>query len=1013
MARPHDSPILDQLRTARTTTEQAAALRALKNDAVGHVQKKEQWIGLGVLEPIVRTIEADKASSKLNGKSKHRRFTSRPLTGEDDAQLQALQCLASFANGGPAFLAPVLASDALPEVLAKICPYANPGRIVLAALRVLEGVVESSLLATPSSPHNTQSLAEEILVAPYIESFNAMLTGSTDNHIIQAQIEAVCNLISKLCKEEKQQQALTMSGTLDVLALRLASFAVADGSAVPGAVEAAKRDGLFEAFPAAAPLSAKLDPVLQAISAILGESKYRAVRLTLTPAILAVFPVLPFPAPKWLNTSRALLGYPVEDDGENMDLSPLEYALPAVPLASFSGGITARNGLGRGAVDMAIGTHTSQDQPESPLLPWLVHLVRSRQNEERLVAASLLALLYRAGLGNSTIREASIGLLVVPLVVSMIANAMEKPAAAGVAAQAKQRQILEQGPVVLARLILDSEHLQRVASKCKAVSVLTRLLKLSYTPPDVLQEPGLWTPYPEGDMEVETDSPKTQLGDQGQDPRIAHLIRVREGALKAVAALASGKEEYRKAFIAEGFLPYVTESLTEYPRKPQPPPSAAKDQAKNSNSQGTRRASTVTPGYGRNSLGVLIGACHVIRTISRSLSSLRTALVDHGVGFRILELVKHPQLCVAIPATAAITNLVVDASPVCEPLVEAGVMGVLCEHAHAQDPELRLSALWALKHLVDALGPDQKKECLRELQPAWLMELIHNDPDDDLSRFNGNRPQAEDDMEEEEDDDDDEEGEEEEEEDEDSMGHQHRWFSGVDGDFVVLDASGSSRMRAAEDQLAQVRDRELNPARKARNNDIAVQEQALDFIRNMIGRPPSTAYAYTSDDMSSMIDHLLRVIGEDRFFGVLKAKLRPRHMQPFSRRHPGSGRDSRVVYPQPQIIAAVIHVLVHIAGSDNEHRQLVMSQSELLQAVTQQSTKDKQVRLGICHLAMNLMEFDERSTFEEAKTRASELKEFGFTGRLEEIRGETRDLDIKERSKEALTAIQIPAFHAY
>ncbi|KAI6781346.1 uncharacterized protein J7T54_002238 [Emericellopsis cladophorae] len=992
MARSHDPPILGQLRAARTTTEQAAALRALKNDAVGHVQKKEQWIGLGVLEPIVRTIEADKGSSKLNGKSKHRRFSSRPFTAEDDAQLQALQCLASFANGGPAFLAPVVASDALPEVLAKICPYANPGRIVLAALRVLEGVVESSLLATPSSPHNTQLLAEEILVAPYFESFNAILTGSTDNHIIQGQIEAACNLISKLCKEEKQQQALTMSGTLDVLALRLASFAVADGSAVPGAVEAAKRDGLFEAFPAAAPLSAKLDPVLQAIAAIVGESKYRAVRLTLTPAILAVFPVLPFPAPKWLNTSRALLGYPVEDDSENMDLSPLE-----------------------GAVDIAIGTHTSQDQPESPLLPWLVHLVRSRQEEERLVAASLLALLYRAGLGNSTIREASIGLLVVPLVVNMIANAMEKPATVGVATQAKQRQILEQGPVVLARLILDSEHLQRVASKCKAVSVLTRLLKLSYTPPEVLQEPGLWTPYPDGDMDVETDSPKTQLGDQGQDPRIAHLIRIREGALKAVAALASGKEEYRKAFIAEDFLPYVTESLTEYPQKPQPPPSAAKDQAKHSNSEGSRRASTITPGYGRNSLGVLIGACHVIRTISRSLSSLRTALVDHGVGFRILELVKHPQLCVAIPATAAITNLVVDASPVCEPLVEAGVMGVLCEHAHAQDPELRLSALWALKHLVDALGPDRKKECLRELQPAWLMELIHNDPDDDLSRFNNdNRAQAEDDMEEEEDDDD-EEGEEGEEEDDEEarMGHQHRWFSGVDGDFVVLDASGSSRMRAAEDQLAQVRDRELNPARKARNNDIAVQEQALDLIRNMIGRPPSTAYAYTSDDMSSMIDHLLRVIGEDRFFGVLKAKLRPRHMQPFSRRNPGSGRDSRVVYPQPQIIAAVIHVLVHIAGSDNEHRQLVMSQRELLQAVIQQSTRDKQVRLGICHLAMNLMEFDERSTFEEAKTRASELKEFGFTGRLEEIRGETRDLDIKERSKEALTAIQIPAFHAY
>lgn len=99
MARPQSPPILAQLRSARTVPEQATALRALKNDIVGHVQKKEQWIALGVLEPIVRTISPRNPQTKLNGKGSHAELCSRPLSDEDGAKLQALQLLASFAHG--------------------------------------------------------------------------------------------------------------------------------------------------------------------------------------------------------------------------------------------------------------------------------------------------------------------------------------------------------------------------------------------------------------------------------------------------------------------------------------------------------------------------------------------------------------------------------------------------------------------------------------------------------------------------------------------------------------------------------------------------------------------------------------------------------------------------------------------------------------------------------------------------------------------------------------------------
>jgi hypothetical protein len=98
MALPENFPILAQLRSARTLSDRIAALRALKNEIVGHGQLKEAWIGLGVLEPIVRTIGASPGQSWTNGKDA-RASGYRSLSEEDAAKLQALQLVASFANG--------------------------------------------------------------------------------------------------------------------------------------------------------------------------------------------------------------------------------------------------------------------------------------------------------------------------------------------------------------------------------------------------------------------------------------------------------------------------------------------------------------------------------------------------------------------------------------------------------------------------------------------------------------------------------------------------------------------------------------------------------------------------------------------------------------------------------------------------------------------------------------------------------------------------------------------------
>lgn len=320
-------------------------------------------------------------------------------------------------------------------------------------------------------------------------------------------------------------------------------------------------------------------------------------------------------------------------------------------------------------------------------------------------------------------------------------------------------------------------------------------------------------------------------------------------------------------------------------------------------------------------------------------------------------------------------------------------MAALCEHAHSDDPGLRLNALWALKHFVDAVGPELKKSCLEELESGWLIQLIQDDTQDVALYGSRYRDTPADDM----------------DEDVDTQvgDEPHRWIHGKNGIFQELDGSRSVRMRQAEDRLAAVREAELNPARKARNDDLAIQEQGLDFIRNFIGRPPVTPSSDASET-SDMIDHLFSELGQDRLFDILASKLRPKVLNPFARRTPVVGREPRVIYPQAQVIVPVIYILVHIAASESRHRQLVIAQTELLKLLVQQTAnKDREVRIALCHLVNNLTWEDEDIESETCKLRALELKKLGFLHKLEMLKQEDRDLDVRERAKEAVNQMEL------
>ncbi|RCI15386.1 hypothetical protein L249_6981 [Ophiocordyceps polyrhachis-furcata BCC 54312] len=1022
MASPLGSPILAQLRSAKSYPEQAAALRLLKNEIVGHIQKKEAWIASGVLDPIVSTLVDPSCSpTRLNGKDARLQLATRPLSDEETVKLHALQLIASFANGGPTFLSPLSAAHAVPAILANgFSPHVNPPQIVVAALRALTEIARAAALASPSSPLDTQSLADSLLVPQHMESLNIMLSFATSNHLVQSQVTLAADLISRLCREERHQHALVVAGVLDSLASQLARFAVRDGLVIPGAEEMAYSDGLYEVFPQPAGANAAIGPILEAIAAILGDSKYRANRLVYSPALLAIFPLI----------KRDPERRPPSHQHLHFNASyAMDYLVPAMPVTpprnpsaanppperfdtSPTSSRTSLSKFGTAAIwdsprNRALGEGATEEA-ESPVVPWLFHQVRGLAGYDRLMAAAVLAAVLKADLGRKCDREKSIGLLIIPLLIDMLEKIDKDKASEGSDSDtAAKRLLLERAPAVLARLMTDSDYAQQAAFDAGVVKVLSRLLRGAYQPVPLTEQPKYWSPQADAVVEPGSGSGSSQLGDGGQNALLAHHLKLRESTLQAMGALAAGKEEYRKALVAEDVVPYVVESLWEFPRKPRQVKERPKDRQ-----EPARKGPSAA--YGTNTVSILVASCHVVRMLARSVSILRTALVDYAVAMPIFRFLKHDDINVQIAATATIINLVVEVSPVREVnplppyfllrrpdfrhygrkdlltqdtqlLTEQGVMTVLCQHAHSDKPGLRLNALWGLKHFVDAVGPELKRASLKELEPEWLVQLICDDSHDAALQEARLRETGEDsdgdaDME---------------------TQQPFRWLHAANGAVRELDSSRSTRLRQAEERLTAILEAEVNPTRRARSEDVAIQEQGLDFIRNLIGRPEAGASSETPSETTEMIDFLLAELGQERLFEILASKLRSKKLHPVPRRT-GPREAARVLHPQARIIVAVIYILVHMAASIPRHRQLVVEQTDVFKLLVQQTNnKDREVRVALCHLIINLTWQDDEGDAQKCATRAHELRRLGFLNKMETLKQHDRDLDVRERAKTA------------
>jgi len=183
---------------------------------------------------------------------------------------------------------------------------------------------------------------------------------------------------------------------------------------------------------------------------------------------------------------------------------------------------------------------------------------------------------------------------------------------------------------------------------------------------------------------------------------------------------------------------------------------------------------------------------------------------------------------------------------------------------------MRISALWALKHITDSAPTDVKKAILEELDPGWLIQTMSGDshPQPSSHRSQLATPNAA--------------GERvdilnavEEEpamdiDDASSMDS----YSEV-GDATMTDSADHLRVPSVPAQykarLLAIKQEEESPRIRAEKDDIRIQEQALDVVRNAISD--------AGPSQPEMIDHLLTSVGSTRLFECLENKLRPMRTQ--------------------------------------------------------------------------------------------------------------------------------------
>lgn len=562
-------------------------------------------------------------------------------------------------TGGPAFIAPMLAGNILPPLLDTLRPNETPLKLVTTALKTLNQIVDAVTQEKPWADKSNMSsrstlasaVSQHIYTRPVIDSLAEILMQPPSMSKAKQQTSLAIRLIMKTCQEESQKKMLVDAGVLDTLASMLTALATADESVQDA--EHKLYDQLSRAY---------LSDVLETIAAIIKDSHFYTARFLYSHSIQERF--------GW-SKDRTAAAY----DNYSGNLQPSwDKLIPRVQTMTSKsdpyakawpvlGSYTAANADNYerlpsvDALQQPTGRSVITDESESPLFIWLMYVARRGEGRERLSACWLLAILKKFGERwplndpSKSTRERHFAYLIIPLVVKMIEESnpasehAKKAYAASPAAKEEMCLVLERSPLVLAELIASNKALQSAAYDAKILPTLGQILKRSFDTITTLSKP-LWQPKSSSNevKDPMIDPVSSMLGRSGLSADVLHAFKYRESVLLALAALAGDQDYLRKKVIEMEPAKQIVEAMVPYSENHEP--SAAPTTTKNGNPE-----------------PVLIAACKVTRSLSRSVSALRTSLIDHGVAQPIYELLKHPSVNVQIAATEVITNLVLELSP--------------------------------------------------------------------------------------------------------------------------------------------------------------------------------------------------------------------------------------------------------------------------------------------------------------------------------------------------------------
>ncbi|KAL9616174.1 MAG: hypothetical protein Q9160_008927 [Pyrenula sp. 1 TL-2023] len=992
MTRSPPPPLVYDLQSSNTIHGQLIALRTLKNELIGAEQKKKVWIGLGIV-PILSNILQ---SPKLDNGKQIDQNVEAPLASFDDSQgmgvndsryrvletrIQVVEIIGSLAQAGSQFVGPIIASDLLTLLLTMLAAHICPLVLAIAILRTLNTIADR----LPNGSHGRwprdHRLADLLYSNDNIDILPKIIgQHSGNNH----SMSLAASLLCKTLRNESQRTALCDAGILGALATRLAMHIVEQGFVLPGA----------DLPEAAQTLNKDVDPrfcmapVLEATAIMIEGSDPRTNDFLSSLPLTTVFPrsqteIPPSEIKKspW-GSSTYLSGSAVPRLKNTVN--PIDALLPSVPSAppiglhntSFPplGAVRFSSSASLLSTQSTLGQSTQfkgvEDGEESTIIPWLIHAVRSESTLTRTMAAKLLVTLFRLGRTRRD-RASMFCMLLVPLLVNLLNKDFEfsdETLTLNNDVLPARTRVKEEAPGILASLIIDDKPLQTAAFNADAVRKLSLLLKETFDPlPNHL--PGMWTPQKTHGRGVNQPDLAMKLGSAGPTPQARHIMKLRENILKAMAAIAANEENFRKALCEQGVIPYITDALKPYSSVPPL----------------SERTQQMIPG---NSAETLLAACGAIRALTRSPNIIRTDLVDASIATPLLDLLREPDVDVQTAATAVLCNLSLQFSPMKQAISHDGIIRLLADHAHHGQQRLRIESVWALKHIALHTQAEVKMSVFQHLGGRWIQEIVaseyHAAPYrsyHDHTR-KGTMVGA-------------------------NANGEHVDIlnpTNTDGDSTMYELGPSSKPKfeifKRNIQARRLAQAESEPyTDEARNGDVALQEQTIDLLRNML----------CGSATPSVVEYVWNEMNNDFFLEMLTDRLRPRNIPPKFRSNDSnsSRKDSltsgKIVQPRAEIVLAVTYLLIHIAAGEAKYRRMLASHHELLKLTSALCEHPSAyVRINIIWMTSNLLYQDHQVSFTEARDRARLLESLQFRSRMRSLQDDT-NLDCRERVKTALS----------